>query len=101
MTIAMVLTSANLPQISIKAKAAVTPPAENMKDTSILTVKGDDLSSNLGSHVSGEAYNGYLQSMTKDSAKADYYKITFKVAEGTAEDTEIVTFQPYDTSGGG
>lgn len=47
MTIAMVLTSANLPQISIKAKAAVTPPAENMKDTSILTVKGDDLSSNL------------------------------------------------------
>ena len=46
MTIAMVLTSANLPQISIKAKAAVTPPAENMKDTSILTVKGDDLSSN-------------------------------------------------------
>ena len=101
MTIAMVLTSANLPQISIKAKAAVTPPAENMKDTSILTVKGDDLSSNLGSHVSGEAYNGYLQSMTKDSAKADYYKITFKVAEGTAEDTEIVTFQPYDTSWGG
>ena len=98
MTIAMVLTSANLPQISIKAKAAVTPPAENMKDTSILTVKGDDLSSNLGNHVSGEAYNGYLQSMTKDSANADYYKITFKVAEGTAEDTKIVTFQPYDTS---
>ena len=36
--------------------------------------------------------------MTKDSANADYYKITFKVAEGTAEDTKIVTFQPYDTS---
>lgn len=101
LSIAMVLTSANLPQFSFRASAAVTAPAENMKDTGILTVSGDKLVSTQESRTQDGKYNGYVQSMTGNKMNAGYYKVTFKVAEGTAQDTKIFTFQPYDTTYGG
>ncbi|MDO4166847.1 MAG: cellulase family glycosylhydrolase, partial [Eubacteriales bacterium] len=106
-TLALVLTSVNLPEMSRKAKAAVTPPEENLKETSILTAKGDTLISTQTetSHTKTEngevKYDGYIQTLTAAQYSEKYYKVTFQVAEGTAQDTDIFTFQPYDTSWNG
>lgn len=113
LALALVLTSVNLPVASKKAKAAA--PAENMKETNALTAKGDILVSTqtLASHTKmdkGEVvyddqknpvYDGYIQGFTKAQYTADYFKVTFTVAEGIAADTQIFTFQPYDTGWGG
>lgn len=106
-TMALILTSINLPEVSKSTKAAVTPPEENLEDTSILTAKGDVLISTQTetSHTKTEnektEYDGYIQTLSKEQYSAKYYKVTFQVAEGTAQDTNIFTFQPFDTSWGG
>lgn len=66
-----------------------------------MSAKGDALVSNSSSHVK-EKYDGVIESM-QSAAKygVDYFKVTFTVAEGTDADTEIFTFQPFDTSWGG
>ncbi len=101
---AMVLTSVNLPGLARKAKAAVTPPVENLEDTSVLKEKGDKLISTQTetSHVkdTGE-YDGYIQTLSAEQLKSTYLKLTFTVAADTAAETKLFTVQPFDTKWGG
>lgn len=108
LTLALVLTSVNLPITSKKAKAAVTPPAENLKETNAIAKDAKSLVSTQTetSHTKQDddgntIYDGYIQGFTEVQYTADYFKVTFTVAADTAADTKIVTFKPYNEKWGG
>lgn len=94
LTLAMVLTSVTWPD-AVKASAAVTPE-EGLTEKSILTVTGDDLISNAGTHADTGDYNGYLQTVKVSDATGKYFKVTYKTDESVNTDTKVFTFQPYD-----
>lgn len=106
LTLAVVLTSVTWPEVQ-KASAAV-PPVDKMTETDLLDSSlGAKLVSNDSSHDSTDSesgdykYDGYLQTIDIAKATGDYFKVSFTIAEGTESTTEIVTFQPFDTSWSG
>ncbi len=107
LSIALIMTSITMPDTKAAA-SEITPPAENMKDTAILSVSGGKLTSNDSSHDSKDdsgsyKYDGYIQTVSSSDLTGDYFKVTYKAADGVtlSESDKIFTFQPFDTGWGG
>ena len=115
LTLALVLTSINLPVISKKAKAAaLTINEEEYDATNILTASGATLTSTQTETVhvgdDGKSYDGGIEVINTMNAtkyamalNAKYLKITYTIPDISllTDESELFIFQPYTSNWGG
>lgn len=109
LTLAMVLTSVVWPNAEKASAAALTVNEDEYDVKSILSAKGDVLTSTQTDtvHVKDEngekVYEGYIDGNTSTTVKAKYLKITYTIKDPSAvnDETELFNFQPYTSNWGG
>ena len=105
----MVLTSVVWPNAEKTSAAALTVNEDEYDVKSILSAKGDVLTSTQTDtvHVKEEegvkVYDGYIDGNTSTTVKAKYLKITYTIKDPSAvnDETELFNFQPYTSNWNG